>query len=32
MQISDGSVMNVGSKIEVNSGPASVRPSRAKVK
>lgn len=30
--ISDGSVMNVGSKIEVNSGPAPVRPSRAKVK
>lgn len=30
--ISDGSVMNVGSRIEVNSGPAPVRPSRAKVK
>ena len=30
--ISDGCVMNVGSRIEVNSGEPPVRPSRAKVK
>ena len=30
--ISDGSIMNVGSRVEINSGAPAARPSRVKVK